>query len=186
MMGSHETFGSSPRSPSVERILEELQEETGFTISLGALSDASVVYIWRHNARHDTDGDIQTGTHVPIYCTALGKALLATVDDQWRRRVISRIDFTPAGPQSIPTHREFAAELSRLDPTKPVIADEEFIAGTRAIALAVPRSGHERLIGVEISAPSHACTIERMNNELGPHLQYAVKLISQARSTRSD
>lgn len=184
-MDKRQTADSAPKNLSVERILEELQEETGFTVSLGALSDASILYIWHRNARHDTDDDIQTGTHVPVYCTALGKALLATVDDQWRRRVISRIDFTPAGPRSIPTHREFAAELSRLDPTKPVIADEEFTAGTRAIALAVPRSRHERLIGVEISAPSHACTTDRMNNELGPHLQYAVKLISQARSIRS-
>jgi hypothetical protein len=42
---------------------------------------------------------IGVGAHVPIHCTALGKAMLASLTDEARRKLISRLDFVPWGPR---------------------------------------------------------------------------------------
>lgn len=172
------------RALPVLSVLQELRDETGYTVGLGVMRHHSATYVHRlfghRHGQYEVDLELRAGACVPLYCTALGKALLATLSDGSRQSLVDGIDFVPQGPRSIVTHQELLDELRRIDPRKPVVSDEELIAGGRSIAMYVPRPDWKQPIGIDINVPSAACTVGRLRRELGTHLEYAVQLISQA------
>jgi IclR family pca regulon transcriptional regulator len=172
------------RALPVLTVLEELRDETGYTVGLGVMRHHSATYVHRlfgHRCgQYEIDLELRAGARIPLYCTALGKALLATFPDEWRQWLIKDINLVPQGPRSIIAHGELIDDLRRIDLQKPVISDEEFIAGGRLIAMYVPRPDEKRPIGIDISVPSAACTVGRLRLEIGRHIEYAAKLISQA------
>ncbi len=172
------------RALPILTVLEELREETGYTVGLGVMRHHSATYVHRlfshRRGQYGIDLELRAGARIPLYCTALGKALLATFPDEWRQWLIKDLNLVPQGPRSIVTHRELIEDLRRIDLQKPVISDEEFVVGGRLIAMYVPRPDEKRPMGIDISVPSDACTVGRLRLEIGRHLEYAAKLISQA------
>lgn len=164
-------------------ILEELRDSTGYTVSLGIMRHHSVTYVHRlfghRQSQWEVDLELRAGAHIPLYCTALGKALLATFPDEWRRWLIQDMDFAPRGPQSIVTHEELILELRELDIRKPIVSDEEFVVGARSIAMYVPRQNETRPVGIEVTVPSKYLTIAQLQERIGPAIVYAASLISQ-------
>jgi IclR family transcriptional regulator, acetate operon repressor len=61
--------------------LEWLAEATGETVHLGRLDDADVVDLSSRPARHNLRPVVRVGRRMPVYSTALGKALLADRPD---------------------------------------------------------------------------------------------------------
>lgn len=174
---------SMERSLPVLSVLEELRVETGYTVGLGVLDHKNVTYLQRlfghRRGQYAIDLGLRAGARIPLYCTALGKALLATVPDPWRRRLVEDIDFIPQGPRSIIRHRELIEELRTLDVQEPVVSDEEFVVGARSIAMYVPRPDVKRPIGIDVTVPSEAMTLAELQQRIAPNLIYAAKLISQ-------
>jgi len=164
-------------------VLEELHDGTGYTVSLGVMRHDSVTYVHRlfghRQSQYEVDRELHAGARIPLYCTALGKALLATLPDEWRRWLIRDIDFIPHGPRSIITHQELILELRELDVRVPVISDEEFVAGARSIAMYVPRPNENRPIGIEVTVPSRHLTVAELQAQIGPAIVYAAQLSSQ-------
>jgi IclR family acetate operon transcriptional repressor len=179
-------IGAMRKALPVLTVLEELRDATGYTVSLGALNGAQVTYIHRTYAhglgQYQADQDMRAGTHIPIHCTALGKALLASLSEMARRRIIACMDFLPYGPNSIMEPRDFIAELQELDHRKPIVSDEEFPPGARSIAMYVPRPQRELHFAVDVTVPAAALTVNQLLRQVGPTLRSAVALISRAAS----
>lgn len=171
------------RALPVLTVLEELRDGTGYTVSLGVMRHHSVTYVHRlfghRQSQYEVDLELRAGAHIPLYCTALGKALLATLPDEWRRWLIRDIDFVPQGPRSIITHQELIRELRELDVSEPVISDEEFVVGARSIAMYVPMPNENRPTGIEVTVPSRHLTVAELQEQIGPAIVYAAYLISQ-------
>lgn len=176
-------IGVMRKALPVLTVLEELRDATGYTVSLGALNGTQVTYIHRIYAhglgQYHVDQNLRAGTHIPIHCTALGKALLASLTEMARRRIVARMDFVPYGPNSIMEPRDFIAELQELDYRKPIVSDEEFLPGARSIAIYVPRPRSEPHIAIDVTVPAAAFTANQLGKHVGPKLRDAAKLISQ-------
>lgn len=171
------------RSLPAVTILEELRDSTGYTVSLGVMRHHSVTYVHRlfghRQSQWEADLELRAGAHIPLYCTALGKALLATFSDEWRQWLIQDLNFVPCGPQSIVTRDELILELRELDIREPIVSDEEFVIGARSIAMYVPRPNEKRPIGIEVTVPSRYLTVAQLQEQIGPAVVYAASLISQ-------
>lgn len=176
-------IGAMRRAVPALTVLEELRDATGYTVSLGVLDRTHVTYIHRvytHGlGRYHIDQDMRAGTHIPIHCTALGKALLASLADMARRRILADLAFVPYGPNSIMEPIDLITELETLDCRKPVVSDEEFLPGARSIAMYVPRPKGEPPIAIDVTVPSVAFTANQLLKYIGPKVKAAVKLISQ-------
>ena len=142
-------IGAMRRAVPAVSVLEELRDGTGYTVSMGALNAGKVTYIHRllshRPGQYHINQEICVGAHVPIHCTALGKALLASLTDQARRNLISRLDFVPWGPRAFVAHEQLIYELEDVDYRKPVVSDEEFMYEARSIAMFVPGPEQIRL-----------------------------------------
>jgi DNA-binding IclR family transcriptional regulator len=59
-----------------------------------------------------------------------------------------------------------------------VASDEELFAGSRSIAVLVPRPPGEHPLAIDITAPASAYTVDRLLKRYGPRIKRAAKLIS--------
>lgn len=178
---------SMRRTLPVREVLEELFEATGYTVCMGALNYRSVVYLHRlygpERAQRFINQEVRFGSHVPLYCTALGKALLASLSEPWRRRLLSQIDFIPQGPRSYVGPVELLDELATLDNREPVVSDEEYLIGARSIAVCVRRVRDEQPIAIDVTVPADDFTVQELVEQIGPSVRYAAKRIAQIESS---
>jgi DNA-binding IclR family transcriptional regulator len=149
----------------------------------GALNGTKVTYIHRLLAhrpgQYHIDQEIGVGAHVPIHCTALGKALLASLTDMGRRRLIARLDFVPWGPSAFVVHEQLIHDLKDVDCREPVVSDKEFMHAARSIAMHVPWPRNKPLIAIDVIVPSDHLTVQELVEQIGPVLVYAAKRISE-------
>jgi IclR family transcriptional regulator, pca regulon regulatory protein len=162
--------------------LEELRNETGHTVSMGVLDSTRVIYVHRlfghRRGQHKIDMDMGVGATVPVYCTALGKVLLANLSYRERLEIIAALQLIPYGPNSIIAKSDIAAELDCMNAREAVVSDEELTAGSRSIAALITRLAGEYSVAIDITVPSSAYTVNRLREKLGPSLMRTVRLIS--------
>ena len=175
-------IGAIRRAVPARIALEELREEIGHTVSMGVLDGARVIYVHRllshRSGQYAIDMDLGVGAHVPVYCTAMGKILLASISDAERRALLDGLDLIAQGPHSITVKSELRAQLDRISSREVVVSDEELLAGARSIAVLVPRPASEHPLALEVTVPSSAYSVKRLLTEIGPRLKRTAKLIS--------
>jgi DNA-binding IclR family transcriptional regulator len=175
-------IGAIRRLLPARAVLEELRDETGHTVSMGVLDGARVIYIHRllgHRlGQYAIDRDLGVGANVPAHCTALGKVLLASLSNAERSELLASIELTRHGPSSITRKKELAAVLDRISARGVVVSDEELVAGSRSIAVLVPRPRSEHSLAIDVTVPSAAYTVNRLVKEIGPRVKRAARLIS--------
>jgi IclR family pca regulon transcriptional regulator len=177
-----QTMDEIHRALLVRAVLEQLREEIGYTVGMGALDGTHAVYVHRlfghQRSQHTIDREIRVGTHVPAHCTALGKVLLASLPDAERRARVEMIDLVPHGPRSIVEQGTLIAELDSVSPRAPVVSDEELVIGARSIAMLVAPPGCERPVAIDVVVPSVVYTVAQMLTQIGPSLMGAARLLS--------
>jgi DNA-binding IclR family transcriptional regulator len=183
---------SMQRTLPVRAVLEELFEATGYTVCMGALNYRRVTYLHRlygpGGAQHLINRELRISLSAPLYCTALGKALLASLSEPWRHRLLSQIDFIPQGPRSYVAPDELLAELATLDYREPIVSDEEYIGGVRSIAVCVRRPRDAQPMAIDVTVPADAFTVRQLREQIGPSVKYAADRIAQieAKGLRTD
>lgn len=164
----------------VGSILAELRDRTSHTVSMGVLDDTRAIYIHRlhsHRAgQYAADLDLRVGASLPLHCSALGKALIASLPDDERRELIRRLELRRHGPGSITGKRRLAAELQGICERGLALSDEELAAGVRSVAATVIGTG-EHPLAIDVTAPASACTMQRLARELGPLVREAAAQI---------
>jgi IclR family pca regulon transcriptional regulator len=172
------------RALPARAVLEELRDEIGYTVSMGALDDTRVIYVHRlfghRRGQHMADRELRVGAHIPTYCTALGKMLLASLSDAERRRRVAKINLVPQGPRSIVEHVKLLAELDGINLGAPIVSDEELEIGARSIAMLLARPSDERPMAIDVTVPSASYTAAQLFKQVGPEVIRAASLISQA------
>lgn len=163
-------------------VLEELRDELGHTVSLGVLSGTRVVYVYRlfghRRGQFEIDRSLESGAHVPVYCTALGKVLLAALSAAERTRLLAELELEPQGPRAILDRRRLGAAVERIGASEAVLSDEEQLAGARSLAVLVPgtRGGHTSAI--EVTVPARSWSASRLRGHAGPRLKHAARLLA--------
>lgn len=165
------------------KVLAALRDAIGYTVSMAALDYTRVLYVHRffghRRGQHLIDGELRVGAHIPAYCTALGKVLLASLPEAERRQRIAAIHLVPHGPRSITTHGKLIVDLHGVDPEVPTVSDEESSFDARSIAVLVSPSVSELPMAIDVTVPSTAYTAAGLLGEIGPALSRARNLIAE-------
>lgn len=98
----------------IEPELKAFAKEVGKTVFFGVRSDHEVVYICKAEPETPIITTATVGTKNPMYCTSLGKAILAYSDDETRNQVISRIKFRKNTEKTIQDKAALLAELEQV------------------------------------------------------------------------
>lgn len=98
----------------IEPELKAFAKEVAKTVFFGVRSDHEVVYICKAEPENPIITTATVGTKNPMYCTSLGKAILAYSDDETREQVMNRIKFRKNTEKTILNKEALTAELEKV------------------------------------------------------------------------
>ena len=151
--------------------LQHLRDETGETAHLGVRADetlhdidGAVIYIEKVESAQAIRMSSEMGRRNPLYCTSLGKVLLAFSEQELVERFLSEAVLLPRTPNTITDRRRLRAELAQVKRQGFAVDDEELELGLRCIAVPVLAKGRV-VAAVSIAGPTtrvHADSISRL------------------------
>ncbi len=158
--------------------LQELRRETNYTTILAVLDGAEAVCIERLPALHrERPAEPDPGPRAPLYCTATGKVLLASLPPDEQNALIAELALKRHTPNTITSKTELRAELNAMTEQGIAIEDQEHTPGLNAIAAPIrDDSGIAAAIG--LTAPTSRIALEAMVDHLTPHLLATADRIS--------
>lgn len=101
----------------LEPKLRAFAKEVERTVFFGIPSDSEIVYICKYEPDNPIITTATVGTKNPMYCTSLGKAILAAMKDEEREQAISRIRYTRRTERTICSEQELLEELAKIRQT---------------------------------------------------------------------
>ena len=153
--------------------LHELVDKTGECAHLAILAQRQALYIDQVESTAALRVESEVGTLSPLYCTALGKVMLAFRD------CCIPDDLKPFTHRTVTDQGTLVAQLEQTRQRGYAIDDEEYNYGVRCVAAPVYDHRRELVGAIGISGPAARVTLERID-EFGT----VVKDIASALSTR--
>lgn len=134
-------------------ILDGLRAATGETVNLAVLDRDEILYLSVFESQHTFRMVSEVGTRRPLYCTALGKAILAYLPPDQQRKIISAIHFERFTPQTIGSIEELNKDLVKVHRRSYALDDEEAVHGARCVAVPILNGDRKVIGGISISGP---------------------------------
>lgn len=162
--------------------LEELRQQSSYTVNLGILDGVEVLYIDRarsfRRGQSKIDFDLRPGSRLPAYCTSLGKVMLAHLPEDALRELLGDMQLSKRGPNTITTKKALRAELEQVRDEGFAVDDEEFAPELLAIAVPVRSESGEVIAAINMAAHTSMISLEELVGALGPHLVATADRIS--------
>jgi DNA-binding IclR family transcriptional regulator len=152
-----------------QQIVERLAAETGETANMGILDSDEVLYLAIAHGQRELGIQSNVGTRHPLYCTALGKVLMAGLGWPEARKRLSRIERIQMTENTIIDVARLGEELRKVATQGYALDTEERILGVRAVA--APVRDHSGRVVAAISAAGPAFRIT------GDNLEHLMSLV---------
>ena len=95
-------------------VAEDLAEELGETIHMGVLDGDSAVYVLKIESNYHIRMYSRVGRRMPLYCTAIGKVLLAYMTAEEREAALKGVKLLPMTQNTITSRPALDAEIARI------------------------------------------------------------------------
>lgn len=158
-------------------VMQRLVEKTGETSLITVLDEGEMVYVERVNSPHPIQVRGFTGRRDPLYCTAMGKSLLAFQPEEEREAIVQRLQLKRLTPHTITNRDELRRELERTRERGYSLADEEHEPGIRTVAVPVLNERRRVIAALCITAPAFRASLEDLTHYV-PALHEAAREIA--------
>jgi IclR family pca regulon transcriptional regulator len=160
--------------------LETLFREVQETVNLSVLEGSEIIYLLRIRKRKYLPFDIQIGTKLPVYCTAMGKVLMAMGPPKKIKPILKTLTFRPLTSRTITSLDKFMDELDKVRRKRYAINDEELSIGNRAIAAPILDKQGYAVAAINIAVPTAEHSRSQMEETLAPQIMRTAREISEA------
>jgi DNA-binding IclR family transcriptional regulator len=143
--------------------LEKLRELTDETVNLAVLDGSSILYLDVLESLHTFRLVSKVGMRRELYCTSLGKAILANMDDERRKEeIFASIDFTADTARTLTSVARLKKDLVQTREQGFSLDDEEAVVGARCIGAAILGADGKVLGAISVSGPVSRVSKERL------------------------
>lgn len=143
-------------------ILTELVSEVGETCNLTALVGTDVLYLDRVEAQWPLRVILETGSRVPLHCTASGKLFLSAMSPETRDQILSALTLTPHTPNTIVDKKILRREIMRIRKRGYGTDNEEFLMGLTAVAVPLKDRKGKILAAIGCHAPKARVSLKQL------------------------
>lgn len=133
--------------------MQDLYEATHETIHLGVVDGDEVLYIDKIAGRRGSRVDTQVGTRKPLYCTALGKAILARSSPAFVAKTIDR-KLTRHTPYTVTSPAALRKQFDRIVAEGVAFDREEYSLGISCVASALVDRAGMAIGAISITGPT--------------------------------
>ncbi len=158
--------------------LQELNRQTRETIHLTVRHGLSAVYVEKLDSPEQLRIHSRIGAAVPLYCTAVGKVMLAYMPDEERERVLPQLGLKRLTPNTVGNLQELEAELYRVRKNGYACDLEENELHIRCVAAPIWDHAGGVNASLSITAPMVRMAVTRLR-QLAPLIQAAGLQISR-------
>lgn len=177
-------LSSSRFAEAAQPHLDRLRDALGESCSIGVLDGDEVVYIARAETRRIISIALQVGSHLPAYCTSMGRVLLAALPEDARAAWLSGAPFPARTPFTRTSAVDLGAEIAAVAAHGYALVDQELELGLRSIAVPVRDPEGRVVAALNVgSAVSRAKPSELVRSILH-QLQAAAEGLREAASLR--
>ena len=151
-LGAAALKGTSPED-ALRQHMREIAQSCGETVHCGVLDGRDVVYIDKIESTHSIRMTSRVGARMPLYCTAMGRALLACMEQSAVLALLKGQVFEALTPHTIPSRTALMTELERVRAQGYATEREETNENVCCVGVAIRgREGPPRY-AISISAP---------------------------------
>ena len=158
--------------------LQELNRQTRETIHLTVRHGLSVVYVEKLDSPEHLRIHSRIGASVPLYCTAVGKVMLALMPDDEREKILPQLALKRLTPNTVGNLQELVAELYRVRKNGYACDLEENELHIRCVAAPIWDHMGSVNASLSITAPVVRMAVTRLR-QLAPLIQTAGLQISR-------
>ena len=158
--------------------LQELNRQTRETIHLTVRHGLSAVYVEKLDSPEQLRIHSRIGAAVPLYCTAVGKVMLAYMSDDEREESLPQLGLKRLTPNTVGSLQELEAELYRVRKNGYACDLEEHEPHIRCVAAPIWDHSGAVNASLSITAPVVRMAVTRLR-QLAPLIQTAGLQISR-------
>lgn len=134
-------------------IMTELALKVQETVHLAVLSSTEIIYLDKVDSPRTLGVMSKIGQRAPLYCTALGKALLAFQSEEEVSRIIDEIELKPYTLNTITSKQKLLEELQRIREQGYSFDEKEIEEDIECIAAPIRNHLGEAIAAISISGP---------------------------------
>jgi IclR family transcriptional regulator, pca regulon regulatory protein len=170
--------------------LHELCSRSLYTVSIAVLDGPEILYVDRvqspRRGQHPIERELAAGSRLPVYCTAMGKLLLAHVPAREQRALIAELKLRKHGPHTIASKGALRGELDQILAAGVAVNAQELAPDLYAIAAPVRSEARDVIAAVGMTAHRSMISLEQLVEHLGPHLVSTADRVSARLGYRRD
>ena len=146
----------------VKPYLRELNKASDETTYISVLDDTEILYVGMVESTQSVRMYCAIGTRNPLYCSSMGKAILAFLPAEERNALLDRITLTPRTANTITDKAELSKELERIRVQGFAIDNVEIEEGVRCVGAPVFNYMGQVFAAVSISGPAYRLSVDRL------------------------
>ncbi|MCF6320511.1 MAG: helix-turn-helix domain-containing protein [Rhizobiaceae bacterium] len=161
--------------------MKRLMETSGETVNLAIADEdqGNVIYLAQVECRHMMRAISRPGERIPMYCTAVGKAILAAMPDSSVSSILRKTGLKRVTDKTITSPGKLREELSKIAADGYAVDNEEHAVGLRCIASVIYNEHGEPTAAISLLGPV-ARISERQISEFGKLAREAAASITMA------
>src|ERR1700733_4889682 len=161
----------------VHPYFRRLAAQVGETVHLSVLQKTSIVYLDKVEPNRRVCVSSKTGTSNPVYCTSMGKAMLAFQPPEVIEQIVSKIRFVRYTHKTLTSKEALMKALERVRRRGYAIDDQEIEMGVRCVGAPIFDENRQAIAAVSVSGPTSRITAPNMP-EIAEHLLLCCRDIS--------
>lgn len=158
--------------------LEAIANETKETINLSMHSGNDIVYVDKIESDSAIKVGIKMGTSLPMYCTGMGKAILAFLPEESVNEIISNTNFYKRTPKTVSGKEALLKQLEAVRKNGYAKDGEEYVDGLISFAAPIFDYRNSPVAAISISMP-------KMRYNETEQRQYYVNLVKDTATALS-
>lgn len=170
-------LSSSTLAMRAQPLLDRLRDEIHESCSLGVIEEDEVYYVARAEVSRIMSIALRAGSRVPLYCTSMGRVLMAGRSREEQAAYLRRTDLSARTPHTLTEPAALIATFAHVAQEGHAIVDQELEIGLRS--LAVPVMGANGMIAaVNIGTQAARISIQDLRTRLLPPLLRVARELS--------
>lgn len=156
---------------------DALQEEFGEISNIATMENGYMVKIYKSVNPESIDDRSPIGTHLYMHRTAMGKAILSSLDESTVDRIIETRGMPAQTENTISTREELDAELAQIRDQEYAVNRGEHYGGVCAVGVPITVDFDGVVGAISVSGPQSRMRSERIEESIVPGLRDAKNII---------
>lgn len=123
------------------------------TVHLATFSEGEIIYIDKVDNNSSVVVYSQIGKRAPMYCTGVGKAILAFLPEEYVEKYVASTSLLPVTEHTITTREKLLEELSEIRERGYAVDNEEIEPGLHCIAAPIFNHKRQPRMAISLSFP---------------------------------